>query len=404
LAFGGDIHFADQLEPLLSKPQTALAELRPHLGAADVAVVNLEAALTTRGSPAPKAFHFRSPPTALQALAAAGVDVVTMANNHAVDYGAKGFADTLAARAKSPVPVVGIGTNTADALRPAIVTIRGRRVAVLGATQVPDWTLATWPAGDNRPGVAAAANPRRLADAVRRARRSADVVVVYLHWGTDYERCPNSLQRSTARALAAAGADVVVGTHAHQVQGAGWLRSTYVAYGLGNFVWWRRNDELQSRSGVLTLTVRGRRVVGERWTPMRISADGLPRVPAKARGRPAPRELERARGLHRLVVPPRLTPQSGISVRDIVERLGVRPGAPLLATIECRQRLDVRGLELEVEQREVLGDPRRGRRLRKDDVAALEMPAQHYLRRRPPDLLSHPAITGSPSTRTLGDR
>ena len=282
LAFGGDIHFADQLEPLLSKPQTALAELRPHLGAADVAVVNLEAALTTRGSPAPKAFHFRSPPTALQALAAAGVDVVTMANNHAVDYGAKGFADTLAARAKSPVPVVGIGTNTADALRPAIVTIRGRRVAVLGATQVPDWTLATWPAGDNRPGVAAAAKPRRLADAVRRARRSADVVVVYLHWGTDYERCPNSLQRSTARALAAAGADVVVGTHAHQVQGAGWLRSTYVAYGLGNFVWWRRNSELQSRSGVLTLTVRGRRVVGERWTPMRISADGIPRVPAKA--------------------------------------------------------------------------------------------------------------------------
>lgn len=280
LAFGGDVHFASQLAALLDEPSKGLSELRPYLATADLAMVNLETAITTRGSEAPKKFHFRAPATALDALAGAGVDVVTMANNHAVDYGRQGLDDTLAARERSAVPVVGLGRDRDDALSPAVLTAEGLRVAFLGATQVPDWTLATWPAGPGRAGVAAAADPARLAQAVREARRRADVVVVYLHWGTDYTDCPNPLQRRTAAALAEAGADVVVGTHAHRVQGAGWLGATYVDYGLGNFVWWRRNSEQDSRSGVLTLTLKGRRVVGERWTPMRVSSDGIPRVAA----------------------------------------------------------------------------------------------------------------------------
>lgn len=296
LAFGGDVHFARQLAPLLGHPDDALAELRPYLATADLAMVNLETAITTRGTEQPKSFHFRAPATALDALAGAGVDVVTMANNHAVDYGRQGFEDTLAAREDGAVPVVGIGEDRDDALSPAVLEAEGVRVAFLGATQVPDWTLATWSAGPARPGVASASDPSRLAAAVRRARRTADVVVVYLHWGTDYTSCPNTLQRRTAQALADAGADVVVGTHAHQLQGAGWLGTTYVDYGLGNFVWWRRNSEVQSRTGVLTLTLDGRRVVGERWTPMRVSSDGIPRVPdAKERATLADRWVDARR-------------------------------------------------------------------------------------------------------------
>lgn len=290
LAFGGDVHFANQLAPRLDSPGDALSELRPYLATADLAMVNLETAITTRGSEQPKKFHFRAPATALDAVAGAGVDVVTMANNHAVDYGPRGLDDTLAARAASPVPVVGLGRDRADALEPAVLTARGVRVAFLGATQVPDWTLATWSATPSRAGVASASDPARLAEAVKRARAQADVVVVYLHWGTDYTGCPNPLQRRTAAALSKAGADVVVGTHAHRVQGAGWLGETYVGYGLGNFVWWRRNSELDSRSGVLTLTLHGRRVVAERWTPLRVSADGIPREPEATESRRLQRE------------------------------------------------------------------------------------------------------------------
>jgi hypothetical protein len=286
LAFGGDVHFTTHLTALLDDPETALASLRPYLATADVAMVNLETAITERGTPAPKQFHFRTTPAAVRALDAAGVDVASLANNHAVDYGRVGLRDSLAARDRSPIPLVGLGRDAGQAYAPAYLPVRGSTVAVLAATQVPDWTLATWPAGADRPGVASASSGpglARLVRSVRAAARRADVVVVYLHWGTDYLSCPNSLQRDTARALSRAGADVVLGTHAHRVQGAGWLGRTYVGYGLGNFVWWRRNSEADARSGVLTLTVQpsSGRVSQAKWTPMLVTASG---VPARQRG------------------------------------------------------------------------------------------------------------------------
>ena len=295
LAFAGDVHFANQLAPLLQRPDSALAELRPTLGRADLAVVNLETALTSRGAPAPKTWHFRSPPAALDVLAGAGVDVVSLANNHAVDYGPVGLRDTLAARRDSPLPVVGIGKDAEEAFSPAVVEVEGRRVAVLAATQVPDWTAFNAAAGAATPGVAVALDPTRLARAVRDARGKADVVVVYLHWGTDYTSCPDASQRSTSRLLADAGADVVVGTHAHQLQGAGWLGRTYVSYGLGNFVWWRRNSATQAATGVLTLTLQGRRVVEEDWVPLAIEEDGIPRRPGREQAQVQLADRERVR-------------------------------------------------------------------------------------------------------------
>lgn len=296
LAFAGDVHFARQLGGLLEDPATGLAELRPQLAGADLAMVNLETAITSGGVEQPKTYHFRTTPAALQALAAAGVDVVTMANNHAADYGSQGLVDTLAVRSESPVPVVGLGADEADAYAPAVLRAEGKRVAVLGATQVSDWTSSQFAAKGSRPGVAIALDPARLARAVREARAIADVVVVFLHWGTDYTGCPNALQKRTAQALADAGADAVVGSHAHRVQGGGWLGSTYVGYGLGNFVWYGRNSPEQSATGVLTLTLQGRRVVSEGWQPLEVSADGVPRPPAAARASQLANDRAQARG------------------------------------------------------------------------------------------------------------
>lgn len=309
LAFGGDVHFADHVADLLKNPSASLADLRPYFVGADVGMVNLETAITTRGLEAPKDFHFRTTPRALTALQSAGVDVVTMANNHAVDYGRVGLQDTLTAARSSPVPVVGIGSDAAHAYAPAILDVRGVEVAVLGATQVPDWTLATWSASAARPGVASASSPARLAAAVRAARIRADVVVVYLHWGTDYTTCPNALQRRTAQALAAAGADVVLGSHAHRLQGGGWLGRTYVGYGLGNFVWWRSRMP-DAVTGVLTLTVdrppgAARAAVTEAsFAPLTISTDGVPRAGGTAAMSAARSAWQKLRGCSGLSAAP----------------------------------------------------------------------------------------------------
>jgi poly-gamma-glutamate synthesis protein (capsule biosynthesis protein) len=268
------VHFTDRTAPLLANPATALGPISATLSKADLTMVNLETAITQRGTPESKQFTFRAPPTALTALRAAGVDIATMANNHAVDYGPLGLQDSLGAIATTRFPVVGIGRNATQAYAPWYGIVRGRWVAVLAASQIQDRTLSAYTATDTSPGIASAFSPRLIA-AVRAAHQRAQVVVVYLHWGQEGYACPLGVQRQLAAILARNGADVIVGTHAHLLLGGGWLGSTYVAYGLGNYVWWRDNA-FSNDTGVLTVTVRGRQAVAANLTPAHIDQRGLP--------------------------------------------------------------------------------------------------------------------------------
>jgi poly-gamma-glutamate synthesis protein (capsule biosynthesis protein) len=253
-----------------------MRHIAPLLKPADVAMVNLETAITTRGTPEPKTYHFRAPASAFTALRNAGVDVVTMANNHGVDYGPVGLSDSLAAIKTSKLPVVGIGHDDDEAFRPWRTTVRGQRLAFIGASQVIDDNLMdTWPARPGHPGIASAYNVPRLLRAVREARRTSDIVVVYLHWGTERVACPNSKQRALAPQLADAGADVIVGSHAHVLHGAGYRGRTFIDYGLGNFVFYKQGGGPTGETGVLTLTVRRHEVQRYQWAPARIS-NGLP--------------------------------------------------------------------------------------------------------------------------------
>jgi Bacterial capsule synthesis protein PGA_cap len=276
IAFGGDVHFEGVLEQRLARdPETAIGPIATVLRGADLAVVNLETAVTTRGTSQTKSFTFRAPATAFRALRAAGVDVATMANNHGMDFGVTGLTDSLRAAADARFPVVGIGRDADQAFSPYIATVNRQRIAVIGATQVLDGNLAAaWTAGDGKPGLASAYQVERLLAAVRAARRKADTVVVDLHWGKELESCPIERQRQLASRLVQAGADIVVGSHAHVLLGGGYLDNAYVDYGLGNFVFYARGG-VTARSGVLSLTVRGRAVTRSRWIPATISG-GVP--------------------------------------------------------------------------------------------------------------------------------
>jgi poly-gamma-glutamate synthesis protein (capsule biosynthesis protein) len=277
LAFAGDVHFEGVLAgELAANPDSVLDSIEPVLRRADLVVVNLETAVTSSGSPAAKTFVFRTPPTAFRALRAGGIDVASMANNHGMDYGEAGLRDSLAAARAYRFPVIGIGRDDDQAYRPFRRTIHGQRIAVIGATQVlDDELISAWTAGPGKPGLASAKDVPRLLRAVRQARAASDTVVVFLHWGIELQQCPSPDQRMLARQLVAAGADVVVGGHAHRLEGAGRMGKTLVDYGLGNFVWYG-TSELSTHSGVLVVTVDGRRVLGYRFEPARI-VDGTPR-------------------------------------------------------------------------------------------------------------------------------
>ena len=283
IAFAGDVHFQLQVAGLLQHPRGALGPIARALADADVAMVNLESAITTGGTRDPKEledawdrYWFRTPPAALDLLDRAGIDVVTMANNHGADYGATGLRDTLRARRHGPLPVIGVGRDRADAFAPYRVTVRGTDLAFLAAdTTFREGASPVWAAGPSTPGIAAARPPRHqhLLAAVRAASRRDDVVVVYLHWGAERGSCPNPTQRLLARDLAAAGADVVVGSGNHLVCGSGWLGDTYVNYGLGNFVWYHNHDP---QTGVLQLRIQDGAVVDDAWRPARLGIWGRP--------------------------------------------------------------------------------------------------------------------------------
>jgi poly-gamma-glutamate synthesis protein (capsule biosynthesis protein) len=270
LAFGGDVHFAERTLKLLDDPATAFGPVTQVLSAADVAMVNLETAVTDRGTPEPKEFHFRAPATAYDAVKAAGVDVVTLANNHALDYGRVGLTDTLNAAKAAGMPTVGAGENAAQAYAPWITTVKGVRIAFLGFNQVTE--LATsWAALDNRSGLAMAwPDMDRAVAAVRAAKKQADVVVVDMHWGQEYNQCPIADQKTLAKKLSDAGASVIIGSHVHVLQGDGWLGPTFVAYGMSNFVWWL-NDAQSNDTGVMWVTLTGTKVTKTEFIPAYIN-------------------------------------------------------------------------------------------------------------------------------------
>jgi poly-gamma-glutamate synthesis protein (capsule biosynthesis protein) len=204
-----------------------------------------------------------------------------MANNHGADYGESGLRDSLRAIAKSGFPVIGIGANARQAFAPYTRTLNGVKVAIFAADQVQDeTTLRLFSAGRDKAGVANAYE-HRLVTAVRAAKRAGYVVIVYVHWGIEFQTCPSSDQRALAAQLAAAGASAVVGTHVHVLQGAGWRPDgSYIAYGLGNYLWWLSFGNDQDDNGVLTLRFTHAKVTAAHFAPSRLDSRGVP-VPAR---------------------------------------------------------------------------------------------------------------------------
>jgi poly-gamma-glutamate synthesis protein (capsule biosynthesis protein) len=284
LAFAGDVHFAGRVARLLKDPATTFGPITSVLKSADFTAVNLETPVTNRGQPQPKTYHFTTTPGAFTALRNARVDLVTMANNHILDYGQTGLADTLAAAKAAHFPYVGAGVNAAAAWAPYVTTINGTKIAIVGVSQVAE-LASSWVATAHRPGEANAINLGQTLAAVQAAKRLARIVIVFMHWGTEGMACPDQDQLSLAPKLAAAGASIIIGAHAHMLQGSGWLGHTFVAYGMGNFLWWE--NSYSTATGVLKLTLHPHAPLTARFIPAVVSGTGQPIVDQGAAARRA---------------------------------------------------------------------------------------------------------------------
>jgi poly-gamma-glutamate capsule biosynthesis protein CapA/YwtB (metallophosphatase superfamily) len=267
LAAVGDITPGESVGPTVVARGGAYpwGEVGALLRQADITTANLEGAISTRGIPVPnKEFHFRGPRALLTgARQYGGLDVVTLANNHVMDYGAEALSDTLNAARASGIATIGAGMNLGRASRRVLIESGGLRIAFLGYSDVnPAGFIAT----STSPGTAKA-DVDAIARDVTAARRSADLVVCWFHWGVELERTPNERQQQFAAAALSAGAKVVLGAHPH-VLGAVERRAGHsiVAWTLGNFVF-PSGKAVTLQTAILRVRLASTGVVGYQLTP-----------------------------------------------------------------------------------------------------------------------------------------
>ena len=241
LAAVGDIMLDRSLGYNLTRGDLAypFRDVADRLRAADITVGNLESALGDLGEPQPKRYPFRAPPEAAQSLGLAGFDVVSLANNHGMDYGPEALMQGIDLLREQDILPVGAGADAAAAHAPSIVEAEGLQVAFLGYVNVPQeassgFDTASWTATESAPGLAWA-EPEAIGRDIAAIRDQVDLVVVLLHSGFEYQQPPSEPQQAAARAAVDAGADLVVGHHAHILQGIEWYGEGVILYGTGNF-------------------------------------------------------------------------------------------------------------------------------------------------------------------------
>ena len=269
LAAVGDVNLGDQIADAISAngPAYPWSGVRALLREADLAIANLECAVSTGGAPVPgKEYTFRGSPGALPAVAEAGIDVLSLANNHSLDFGREALLDTVRHVRRNGIATVGGGRDLAAARRPARFELGGLRIAVLAYSDVRPYGFD---AGPGLPGAAPAFSELIDPD-VRKARRTADVVVVYFHWGTELATTPDARQRSLADVALRAGATVVLGAHPHVLQPVQRGGRKLVAWSLGNFVFGAHSAGTTS-TGVLLTRLNAHGVSQAQLVPARIA-------------------------------------------------------------------------------------------------------------------------------------
>ncbi len=242
-------------------------ELLEIMRGSDVFMINNEFPYTNRGIPlANKAFTFRADPANVQLLDEMGVDIVSLANNHASDYGEISLLDTLDTLNEAGIPYVGAGRNSEEASKVVFYEKDGLKVGIVSATEVerlasPDTKGAT----ENSPGTFRCFQNDALEDVIRDAKTKCDFLIVYVHWGTESTDELDWSQPGQAVDFTAAGADVIIGAHPHVLQEIAYVNDVPVFYSLGNY-WF--NSKTQD-SCLVTLEIGSEGLVSAKFIPCR---------------------------------------------------------------------------------------------------------------------------------------
>lgn len=260
LGFAGDINLDEDWPTTLYLKEQERGiydcidpELIEELNSLDIFMLNNEFTYSDRGEPtAGKMYTFRAKPERVSVLTKLGTDIVLLANNHIFDYGEAAFSDTLVTLQEAGIAYTGAGENLEEACRPCYFNYDEISIAYVSATRAEKYRL-TPEAGEASCGVLRCYEDALFLQVIAEAAAQADYVVASVHFGTEYEKMADDSQRELAYAMIDAGADAVIGTHAHVLQGIEFYKEKPIFYNLGNF--WFNDKDLYSCVAELTVTV-----------------------------------------------------------------------------------------------------------------------------------------------------
>ncbi|MEK0312561.1 CapA family protein [Cohnella sp. 56] len=230
------------------------SQIKDEVAKADYAVLNLETSVTEASDKdLNQRFNFKSEAGSLDGIKHAGFDMVSLGNNHVLDYKEKGLRDTLKNVEKAGLRHVGAGLNEEEAFRFETVQLNGVTVKIGAVTRFMPTTA--WKATDKKPGVASAYEPEKFLEAIRAASKEADYVLVFIHWGVENTTTPQPWQHKLAADMLDAGASAVVGSHPHVLQGFEFHKGKPIAYSIGNFLFPDYVKGKKADTGLLKLTL-----------------------------------------------------------------------------------------------------------------------------------------------------
>ena len=251
ICFAGDINLDEawSTTQFLSQQENGIRdciseELLTHMQEADVMCLNNEFTYSQQGAPLDgKMYTFRANPERVAVLQEMGVDIVKLANNHVYDYGKQALLDTFETLENAGIPYIGAGRNLEDAMKPVYIELDGKKIAFVAASRAEKYKM-TPQATESEPGILRCYDNTLFLEVIAEARKNADFVLVYVHWGTEYSYELEEVQLTTGKEYLDAGADAVIGAHTHCLQGMEYYDGKPIIYSLGNY--WFNNKTLDS--------------------------------------------------------------------------------------------------------------------------------------------------------------
>ena len=242
LTFAGDINFDENWSTMkyYNSVENGIydcisPELIQIMRNADIMCLNNEFTYSNGGSPLEnKAYTFRANPSRVEILKELGVDIVSLANNHAYDYGEQSLVDTMTVLNQAGIKYVGAGHNIEEAMSPVYFEIQGKTIAYVAASRAEKYRL-TPQATEDEPGILLCYDTELFIQAIKEAKQNAEYVIAYVHWGTEYSYELEEVQLITGKEYLDAGADIVIGAHPHCLQGIEYYEGKPIVYSLGNF-------------------------------------------------------------------------------------------------------------------------------------------------------------------------